>query len=135
VPMDRAKSARHQLPSGRPTDPRWIPLGPLHHTSAGVISFGFDVPVVSTGDYALGVWCRQCAPPRGATFTLAYPGTPWRNAQYSKALRIARRERPPPPSSAPAISRSRVALVAVALGLIGCLGLCLARASRSGGAS
>lgn len=127
VPMDRAKSGRHQVPSGRPTDPRWIPLGPLRHTSAGVIRFAFVVPAVRPGDYTVGFWCRQCAPPRGATFTSAYPGTRWRDARYSKVLRISAVERRASLAPERGISPSELVLAAVALGLLGGGGIWLSR--------
>jgi hypothetical protein len=88
VPMTAARSPRHQRPTGLPDDPRWIPLGPLVHRQAGVIHFRFTVPDVRPGDYTLGFWCRKCAPPRGTTFTGAYPGTEWKDSAFSKVVRV-----------------------------------------------
>lgn len=124
VPMDLAKSGRHQRPSGQPTDPGWVSLGPLGHSAAGVVRFAFVVPDVRPGAYTVGIWCRQCAPPQGATFTVADPGTPWRDAKYSKVLRISARERPAPIRRGRGISRSALALAVVAaFGLLGCFGI------------
>ena len=88
VPMTAARSPRHQRPTGVPTDPRWIPLGRLAHRRSGVIHFRFTVPDIRAGDYTLGFWCRKCAPPRGATFTAAYPGTEWTGNAFSKVIRV-----------------------------------------------
>ena len=88
VPMTAARSPRHQRPTGLTDDPRWIPLGPLGHRQAGVIHFRFTVPDVPPGDYTIGFWCRKCAPPEGATFTDAYPGTEWTDAPFSKVVRV-----------------------------------------------
>ena len=82
VPMSHAKSPRHQTGTGPPDDPAWLPLGPLRHTHRGVVRLSFVVPNVAPGSYTIGFWCIPCAPPKGATFTGAYPG----HAATGKAL-------------------------------------------------
>ena len=94
VPMTHAKAARHQRPTGLPSDPLWVPLGRLDHRTRGPIRIRFVIPNVRPGTYTIGFWCRQCAPPQGATFTSAYPGTAWTNTKYSKVLRVVRPRSP-----------------------------------------
>ena len=95
VPMADAKSPAAQRSTGPPTNPRWLPLGRLHLSADGVARLSFVVPNVAPGDYTIGFWCLPCAPPHGATFTTAYPGTPWRARPYGKVLRLAARPTPP----------------------------------------
>src|SRR5919204_6746995 len=88
VPMAHAKSPRHQRSEGRPRDPAWEPLGRLRQDRNGVARVSFTVPARAAGDYTIGFWCIPCGPPRGAVFTGAYPGTPWRDRPFTKILRI-----------------------------------------------
>lgn len=74
VPMTHAKSPLHQTSTGPPRDPSWVPVGRLRHPHAGVFKFSFVIPNVAPGRYTIGFWCIPCAPPKGATFTTAYPG-------------------------------------------------------------
>ena len=122
VSMTRAKSGLHQRPTGLPHDPLWIPLGPLRHDRSGMIRLRFTVPDVRPGDYTIGFWCRKCAPPKGATFTSARPGTRWRNASFSKVLRIYRRSTPAARSrSGTSRTGEVVATVVVLTAAAGCL--------------
>ena len=88
VPMADAKSPAAQRSTGPPRNPNWIPLGRLHQSTTGVVRLSFVVPNVALGDYTIGFWCLPCAPPRGATFTGAYPGTHWRGRPFGKVLRV-----------------------------------------------
>ncbi len=86
VPMGHARGARHQIPTGPPVDPAWIPLGRLRQDPSGVARIRFAVPDVAPGDYTIGFWCIPCAPPQGATFTQAYPGTHPTGRRFGKIL-------------------------------------------------
>jgi hypothetical protein len=86
VPMGHAHSPRHQIPTGPPADPTWIPLGRLRQDPSGVARIRFAVPDVAPGDYTIGYWCMPCAPPQGATFTQAYPGTHPTGRRFGKIL-------------------------------------------------
>ena len=119
VPMTAARSPRHQRPTGLPGDPRWILLRPLAHRRSGVIRFRFTVPDVRPGDYTLGFWCRKCAPPRGATFTAAYPDTEWANTPFSKVLRVLRPAGHPADGAPDVGLATWVLLFAAVAGLIG----------------
>jgi hypothetical protein len=90
VPMTAAKSPRNQRPTGRPTDPRWEPIGRLRRDPSGVPRITFTVPNVPAGDYTVGFWCKPCASPEGATFTGAYPGRLWTGKAFSMILRVYR---------------------------------------------
>jgi hypothetical protein len=96
VPMADAKSPANQRPTGPPRNPSWRPLGRLHLSADGVARLSFVVPNLAPGDYTIGFWCRPCAPPRGATFTTAYPGTRWRARPFGKVLRLTARPAAPP---------------------------------------
>jgi hypothetical protein len=127
VSMTRAKSGLHQRPTGLPHDPLWVPLGPLRHDASGMIRLRFTVPDVQRGDYTIGFWCRKCAPPQGATFTSAYPGTRWRNASFSKVLRIYRRPTPAVLSPSGTSRTGGVVATVAAATAAGCLLLWLYR--------
>jgi hypothetical protein len=94
VPMAHAKSPRHQTSTGPPTDPTWLPLGRLRHSRAGVFKLSFVIPNVAPGSYTIGFWCIPCAPPKGATFTGAYPGHVATGRPFTKILRVTRSRRP-----------------------------------------
>jgi hypothetical protein len=118
--MTHAKSARHQRPTGLPHDPYWVPLGYLGHRTRGPIRIRFVIPSVRPGDYTIGFWCRRCAPPEGATFTSAYPGTAWTNTRFSKVIRVVRTQPATKRALCPSNDgRNRLAV----FGAIGALGL------------
>jgi hypothetical protein len=94
VPMTHAKSPRHQTSTGPPADRTWLPLGRMHHAHAGVFKVAFVVPNVAPGAYTIGFWCIPCAPPKGATFTGAYPGHVATGRPFTKILRVTRSRRP-----------------------------------------
>jgi hypothetical protein len=89
VPMALARSGRTQRSTGLPSSPRIKPVGWLRLRSAGSARLSFIVPRVQPGDYTLGFLCLPCAPPAGAFFTTAKPGTRWTPRQH-KILRISR---------------------------------------------
>jgi hypothetical protein len=93
VPMAHAKSPRHQPSTGRPTDPTWLPLGRMRHPRRGVFKLSFVIPNVPPGLYTIGFWCIPCAPPKGATFTGAYPGRVAIGRPFTKVLRVTRSRR------------------------------------------
>jgi hypothetical protein len=134
VPMTRAKSGLHQRPTGLPHDPLWVPLGRLRHEASGMIRLHITIPDVQPGDYTIGFWCRKCAPPQGANFTSAYPGTRWRNASFLKVLRIYRNPTPAVVSPSGTSRAGEVVATAVAL-TAGCLLLWLCRRRTADGSS
>jgi hypothetical protein len=121
VPMMHARSPRHQRPTGVPDDPLWIPLGPLRHARSGVIRFRFTVPDVPPGDYTIGFWCRQCAAPKGATFTSAYPGTEWTSVGFAKVIRVVRRRAHAAGAATGTSTRVPLTVALAALVLVGAL--------------
>jgi hypothetical protein len=84
-----------------------------------VIGFRFTAPDVRPGDYTIGFWCRKCAPPRGATFTAAYPGSQWSNAPFSKIVRVVLPARHHAGGAVGARTATRMLLFAGVVGLIG----------------
>lgn len=90
VPARDRISPRHQTGTGPPKSPAWIPLGPLRKTPDGSASMRFRLPAdLAPGVYTIGFWCIPCAPPRGATFTGAYPNQRWKAGErYQKLLRV-----------------------------------------------
>lgn len=88
VPMGRAKSPARQTSTGPPSDPTWLSLGRMHHPHTGVFKTSFIVPDVAPGSYTIGFWCIPCAPPRGATFTGAYPGHLATGRPFTTILRV-----------------------------------------------
>lgn len=120
VPMARAKSPKHQTSTGPPTDPTWLPLGRLRHPHPGVYKLSFVIPHVAPGSYTIGFWCVPCAPPRGATFTGAYPGHVATGRPFTKILRVTAshtRDRDSRPEASPgdgSSSRATPVIVAVA---------------------
>ena len=78
VPMSHAKSPRHQRSGGRPRDPAWEPLGPLHQDRSGVARVSFTVPAghpvtgPSGSGASLAIHAARCSrahtpEPRGTT--------------------------------------------------------------------
>jgi hypothetical protein len=102
VPMTHAKSPRHQTSTGPPRDPTWLPLGRMRHPRRGVFKLSFVIPNVPPGRYTIGFWCIPCAPPKGATFTGAYPGRVAIGRPFTKVLRVTRSRR----RSDPVVKRS-----------------------------
>jgi hypothetical protein len=60
----------------------------MHHAHAGVFKPSFVIPNVAPGSYTIGFWCIPCAPPKGATFTGAYPGRVPTGGRFTKILRV-----------------------------------------------
>jgi hypothetical protein len=89
VPMALARSPRIQRPTGPPHNRRIVPLGSLRLDHPAVVRRSFVVPHVPPGDYTIGFWCKQCAPPTGAFFTTARPDQHW-TAGQRRILRISR---------------------------------------------
>jgi hypothetical protein len=120
VPMARAKSPKHQTSTGPPTDPTWLPFGRLRHPHPGVYKVSFVIPHVAPGSYTIGFWCVPCAPPRGATFTGAYPGHVATGRPFTKILRVTAshtRDRDSRPEASPgdgSSSRATPVIAAVA---------------------
>ncbi len=96
VPARDRISPSHQSGTGPPRNPAWIPLGRLRRTSNGSAMVRVRLPVdLAPGLYTIGFWCIPCAPPKGATFTGAYPNWTWRpGARYQTLLRVV----PPKPT-------------------------------------
>ena len=94
---------------------------PLQQDTTGVDPTPFHRPGRPAWRLHHRILVSKCAPPQGATFTSAYPGTRWRNASFSKVLRIY--QRPTPAALSPS-GPSRVGVVvaaAVAVTTAGCL--------------
>ena len=90
VPARDRISPSHQVGTGPPRSPAWIPLGPLRKTPGGSALVRFRIPAyLAPGLYTIGFWCIRCAPPRGATFTGSYPNQKWKpGVSYQKLLRV-----------------------------------------------
>jgi hypothetical protein len=90
VPMRLARAETNLRSTGPPRIAGIIDLGPLRQDTNGVARTSFRIPQVPHGNYTIGVWCIPCAPPRGAFFTSARPGTRW-NDTASRVLRVTTR--------------------------------------------
>lgn len=90
VPARDRISPAHQTPTGPPTSSAWISLGPLRARHASV-KMRFRLPAdLAPGLYTIGFWCIPCAPPKGATFTGAYPTWRWKpGVMYQTLVRVA----------------------------------------------
>jgi hypothetical protein len=87
VPASDRISPRHQTGTGPPKSPAWVPLGPLRKTPDGSALIRFRLPAdLAPGLYTIGFWCIPCAPPRGATFTGAYPNQKWKPGERNQKL-------------------------------------------------
>jgi hypothetical protein len=90
VPASDRISPRHQTGTGPPKSSAWLPLGPLRKTPDGSALMRFRLPAdLAPGLYTIGFWCIPCAPPKGATFTGAYPNQKWKPGErYQKLLHV-----------------------------------------------
>ena len=87
VPMSHAKSPRHHRVLGR----RMILPGYRWGRCATPTGESFTLhrrPECPPGSYTIGFWCIPCAPPKGATFTGAYPGHAATGKPLTTILRV-----------------------------------------------
>jgi hypothetical protein len=65
VPARDRISPAHQMGTGPPSNPAWLPLGPLRKSQRSTTSLRFRIPPdLAPGLYTIGFWCIPCAPPK-----------------------------------------------------------------------